>query len=100
VRNLNLIAVTLILASAAALADTGRYTATLAQPLAAKKEIIVNLNMWRCAGSTCNLVSRPNDAGSLRSCHELQRQVGVALTAFVNDGTPFDADKLAKCNSH
>ena len=98
-QNPTLIVATMILASAAALGDTSRYTATLAQPLAAKKTFIVNDNMFRCDGSTCILVSTPIDAGSVRSCRALQREVGT-LTAYVADGKPFDADKLAKCNSH
>ena len=87
----------MILASSAALGDTG-YTATLAQPLAAKKEFIVNGNFFRCDGSTCLLVSKPLDAGSVRNCRAVQREVGT-LSAYVVDGKPFDADKLAKCNS-
>lgn len=98
-QNLTLIVATMILTSAAALGDTSGYTATLAQPLAAKKTLIVNDNMFRCDGATCILVSRPVDASSVRSCRELQRQVGT-LTAYVAEGKPFDADKLAKCNSH
>jgi len=100
VRNLTLtpIVASMILASSA-IADTGRYSATLAQPLTAKKEIIVNGNMFRCDGSNCILVSHPLDASGVGSCRALQREVGT-LTAYVADGKPFDADKLAKCNAH
>jgi hypothetical protein len=97
-KNLALIVAIMILASTAALADTSRYTATLAQPLAAKKELIVNGNMFRCEGSTCILVSRPADPGSLHTCRALQRQVGV-LTAYGVAGDEFDATKLAQCNA-
>jgi hypothetical protein len=93
-----LIVATMMLASTAALGDTGRYAATLAQPLAGKKEFIVNGNLFRCEGSTCVLASNPVDAGTVRSCRAVQREVGT-LTAYVADGKPFDADKLAKCNS-
>jgi hypothetical protein len=93
-----LILVAMMLASTAALGDTGRYIATLAQPLAGKKEFIVNGNLFRCDGSTCILVSKPLDAGSVRNCRAVQHQVGN-LTGYVADGKPFDADKLAKCNS-
>ena len=98
-RNLTLIVASMILAGTA-VADTGRYTATLAQPLTAEKEIIVNGDMlFRCDGSTCILVSHSVDAGAVRSCQGLQRKVGT-LTAYGAEGKPFDADKLAKCNSH
>jgi hypothetical protein len=97
-QNSIMIVATMMLASTAALGDTGRYTATLAQPLAGKKEFIVNGNLFRCDGSTCILASKPTDAGSVRSCRAVQHEVGT-LTAYVADGKPFDADKLAKCNS-
>jgi hypothetical protein len=97
-KNSTLIVATMILASTAALGGTGGYTATLAQPVAGKKEFIVNGNLFRCEGSTCVLTSKPVDAGTVRSCRAVQREVGT-LTAYVADGKPFDADKLAKCNS-
>ena len=97
-KNLALIVAIMILASTAALADTSRYTATLAQPLAAKKDLIVNGNMFRCDGSTCLLVSTPKDAGSVHTCRALQHQVGT-LTAYGTDADKFDAAKLAQCNA-
>jgi hypothetical protein len=98
VKNLSLITATLILAVTATAAGTGHYTATLAQPLTAKKEFIANSNIWDCDGSTCILTSVPTDPDSVRSCRELQRRVG-ALTAYGKEGKPFDGDKLAKCNA-
>ena len=95
--NLQIIAAALLLAGTAAVAQSGRYTAMLAQPLAAKKEIIVNRNIWRCEGSTCVLTSVPEDPGSIRDCHLLMRRVG-ALIAYGPEARPFEADKLAKCN--
>jgi hypothetical protein len=98
VKNQAVVVAIMIFASSAALADTGRYTATLAQPLATKKDLIVNGNMFRCEGSTCILVSHPADPGSLHTCRALQHQVGV-LTAYGVAGDEFDAAKLAQCNS-
>jgi hypothetical protein len=98
-QNPTLIVAAMILASTAALGANNLYTATLAQPLTQKKEFIVNGNSFRCDGSTCILNSTPIDAGSIRTCRDLQREVGT-LTAFVAGGKPFDADKLAKCNAH
>jgi hypothetical protein len=97
VKKLNLIAAAVLSASAAAVAQTNQYTATLAQPLAAKKELIANGNIWRCQDSTCVLISVPEDPGSVRSCHALKRQAGE-LTAYGPKGKPFEADKLAMCN--
>ena len=92
------VVVIVVLGSTAALADPGRYTATLTQPLAAKKELIVNGNMFRCDGSTCLLVSTPKDAGSLHTCRALQHQVGT-LAAYGTEADKFDATKLAQCNA-
>jgi hypothetical protein len=97
VKNLALIVAIMNLASAYAVADS-RYSATLAQPVAAKQEFIVNGNMFRCDGSTCILVSIPVDVLSVYTCRALQRKVG-ALTAYGADGMPFDAAKLARCNA-
>jgi hypothetical protein len=97
VKNPSLIAAAVLFAATAAVAQTGQYTATLAQPLTAKKEFIANGNIWRCAGSTCVLASEPVDAASIRSCHSLVRLAG-ALTTYGPKGKPFEADKLAMCN--
>jgi hypothetical protein len=87
-----------LIASTAAIAQVHPYTATLMQPLAAKKEIIANGNYWYCMGDTCTILSEPRDPISFRSCRELQRQVGD-LNAYGTKEHPLDADKLAKCNA-
>jgi hypothetical protein len=93
-----LLVATMILSSTAAFGSTSHYTAaTLAQPLNQKKEFVVNGNAFRCDGSTCVLASPPQDAGSVRTCRALHREVGT-LTAYVAEGKSFDADRLAKCN--
>ena len=97
-RNVSLISVALILASTAAFADASRYTATLAQPLSQQKELLAAGNLFRCSSSTCILTSHAENAGSVQVCRALRREVG-ALTAYVADGKPFDADRLAKCNA-
>lgn len=84
-------------ATTAGIAQTSGYTATLAQPVPAKKEFIAVGNIWRCEGTACVLVSVPENPASVRSCHALERQTG-ALTAYGGPGQPFGADKLAKCN--
>jgi hypothetical protein len=97
VKNADLLMAAVIFASGVAVAQTNRYTATLAQPVAAK-QVIANSNIWRCDGSTCVLTSFPSHPDALRSCHELQRQVGV-LTVYGSKEKPFDAETLAKCNA-
>jgi hypothetical protein len=98
VKNISLVVWSLILINFAAMAADSRYTATLAQPLSARKQVIVDYNIWRCEASSCVLVSRPNDVNAIRNCRELKRQVG-AVTAYGKEGDQFDSDKLAKCNA-
>jgi len=93
-----LLIVGVLFASAAGFAGTTRYTATLAQPLPKHKDVIGNHNIWRCTETTCVLTSAPNDVEGVSSCRELKREVG-ALTAYGAAEKPFDAEKLAKCNS-
>jgi hypothetical protein len=80
------------------MAQTSPYTATFAQPLSGHKEFVANGNLWRCDGASCALISKPSDPNSVRSCHEVQRQVG-GLSAYGSKDKPFDGDKLAKCNA-
>jgi hypothetical protein len=84
-------------AGAFALAES-HFSATLAQPVAAKEEFVVNGNLFRCEGSACILVSTGVDALSVYTCRALQRKVG-ALVAYGAEGSQFDAAKLARCNA-
>jgi hypothetical protein len=98
VRNFRLMTGAVLFASTVAVAQTGQYTATLAQPLDAKKELVINGNIWRCEGSMCILASLPTDPTSVRTCHALERRAGK-LTAYGSQERPFDATKLAACNA-
>ena len=73
VRNLLPIALTMFVA-APVLADSNANVATLAEPLTAKKEIIIGANMFRCEGATRVLVARAADADTLGTCHNLARK--------------------------
>jgi hypothetical protein len=97
VRYLTLFATITLFASAATVASTDRYTATLVQPLGNKKEFIAEHNAWTCEGSACVLVSTPTDADSVTSCRRLMKQVGP-VAAYGRPGNLFDAKKLAACN--
>jgi hypothetical protein len=97
-RKLFFMSLTVIVASTA-VADTDRVVATLGQPLAANREIILDADIFRCQASTCILASHSSGAGTVDICRALQRKVGPVV-AYVVEGKPFDADKLAKCNAH
>jgi hypothetical protein len=82
----------------AALAQTSHYTATLAQPLAAPREVFANENIFRCRDSTCVLVSRPVDVASVSVCSTLRYQLRTTLISYGNNEHPMEAADLAKCN--
>ncbi len=87
----------LALIPAASQAGTGPVTATLAAPLAKSADIIVGYSIWRCAESTCTLVS---DAGGLdytSNCRAVFRKAG-SVTAFGSADKPMTAERLAVCN--
>lgn len=95
-KNLTLALVAMLMGSSAVAAPG--YSATLAQPLTEKLEVVVANNLFRCEGSTCILISHPTDADSLQSCRALHRKVGT-LTSYIAQGKPFDAARLEKCNA-
>ena len=97
-RTLVLAAASTVLSGSIAIGQTSRVSATLAEPLPTNKELVANSNAWRCQGSSCLLVSTPNDPFSVRSCHELARLTGT-ITAYGTESRQLDADKLAKCNA-
>jgi len=93
-----MIGVGMIFAVSISFAGPGRYTATLAQPLAKKKEIIANGNAWVCDGATCTLRSAPLRADSVVTCRELRREAG-AVTSYGKEGLQFSAAQIESCNS-
>jgi len=87
-----------VLAASAAWAEApARYVATLAKPVAAKTDIIVDSNIWQCEGTACTLSSKQTGGGSVSTCHRLWRKVGD-IAAYGNGTTVFDADQLKVCN--
>lgn len=87
-----------VLATGGAMAAKPHYTATLAQPIAAPMEVIVNTTIWQCKNSACEMTSAPSNSNSVRACAALKARVGT-LTAYGADSNPYDAAKLAQCNS-
>jgi hypothetical protein len=74
------------------------YTATLAKPLSAVKEVIVNSTIFRCEGTACATTSRTDGMWSVRACHKLMQKAGT-ITAYGTEGKSFDADQLKSCNA-
>jgi hypothetical protein len=74
------------------------YTVTLAQPVAATKEVVAGMTSFRCTDSTCFSVSEPYDASNVHTCRQLSRELGAEITAYGTFGHTFDADALARCN--
>ena len=87
-----------VLAAGTAGAAKPHYSATLAKPLTAPTEVIVTTTIWECKDSACELTSAPSDSNSVRACAALKARVGT-LTTYGADNSPFDAAKLAQCNS-
>jgi hypothetical protein len=96
-RKLMMMTLAIVLAGTA-VAGSGRFVATLAQPVATNQDIFLEGNIFRCEASTCVLISESVAAETIGVCHALKRKVGP-LTAYVAAGKPFDAGRLGKCNS-
>jgi hypothetical protein len=73
------------------------YSATLAKPLDAPKEIIVAGTIFKCEATACMTTSKPEGLDSVNSCHSLTESVGE-VTAYGSAADPFSADKLKACN--
>lgn len=82
----------------AAHASDGSYSATLAKPVDAPREIITDNIVWHCEGTSCVAAGDVHGA-SVWTCHQLTDQLGD-VTAYGSAAHQFDADHLAKCNSH
>ena len=87
----------LVVASVAS-AEPVQCTATLAEPVAKSTDVIVDSDLFRCEATTCTLVSAPTNAGSVSTCRKLAHQFGE-VTAFGSSRSPFDAEKLTRCNA-
>ena len=93
-----LLALAGVLALSPAMAASATYTATLANPLTEKKQVVANSSFFRCEGTSCVLASSPTDAGSVSTCRKLARSVGE-IKSYGLESAPFDAEKLARCNA-
>lgn len=90
-------AATLALTPAAGFAQTARgyYAAT---PVASpeKASLVTRSTIWKCGEGVC-VASKANARDNI-VCELVAREVGQ-LSAFRANGTEFDADALAKCNT-
>jgi uncharacterized low-complexity protein len=90
-------AATLALAPAAGFAQTARgYYAATPVSAPAKNSLVTRSTIWKCGEATC--VAAKANARDTIMCELVAREVGE-LSAFRANGTQFDADALAKCNS-
>jgi hypothetical protein len=53
--------------------------------------------VFECLGDMCAARTPSSDAGGIRGCKELARQVG-AVTSFGSAAHPLSADQLTSCN--
>ena len=80
-----------------ALAD-GQVTATLQQPIAAKKQFIANGAIWDCEGSTCVAGNTPDQTFGASQCRDVAKHVG-AVVEFKNDYKTLQPTSLDRCNT-
>lgn len=98
IRATTLVIAGLMTVGSAAWAAPRPYSATLATAVAKRTDVIAGTNLFRCEETTCNLVSKPIDAGSVSTCRRLARKVGEIKT-YGSAESQFDAEKLARCNA-
>lgn len=89
-------AATLVLAPASfAQTARGYYSATpVAAP--AKASLVTRSTIWKCGEGVC--VAGKANARDNIMCELVAREIGQ-LSAFRANGTDFDAEALAKCNT-
>lgn len=80
-----------------ALADT-QIVATLQQPIAAKKQFVVNGNIWDCEGTTCVASNVPIQNFGASVCRDVAKRVGL-VAEFKNDAKTLEPASLDRCNT-
>ena len=89
-------AATLALAPTAGFAQTSRYYSATAATAPGQASIVTRSTVWRCADTGCSAPKASSRDAIM--CELLAKEVGQ-LTAFSANGTAFDAEALAKCNT-
>lgn len=77
---------------------SGKVTATLKTPVAAKTKIVAGGAVFSCEGDTCVANAAPARAVTLAGCKALVKEVG-ALNAFSNGKRAIEGEDLAACNA-
>ena len=84
----------LALAPAPVLAAASGFGATLATPLPAPRQAIINGVLWKCAGDTC--VAPDQGSRPVLVCRSVTRAFGP-LARFSTTAGQISPDDLAKC---
>lgn len=74
----------------------GTVTATLANPVPAKTELIAAHAVFKCHDTTCVAAAAPDGADDAWACQDLARQVGQVISYA--EFKPLDGKALTKCN--
>lgn len=77
-------------------AATGGYSVSLAAPLEAPRQEIINGVLWRCEGSSC--VAAADGSSPANACARVVKKFG-AVASFAAGGRELAADKLQRCNA-
>lgn len=85
-----------LFAPVGAVAQTSGYYVATPVATPGKPEVITRSTLWRSHGPVYVASRAPERPAIL--CSLLARQAG-ALSSFLVDGNPLDADKLAQCNA-
>ena len=80
-----------------AAAATGYYTASLAAPLDAPKQVIAGGVLWKCAGQTCNAAQ--DSSRDVMVCARLARKLESPLAGFATPRGALAEPDLARCNA-
>ena len=91
-------AATLALTPAASFAQAPRgYYAATPVSAPAKTSLVTRSTIWKCGEGVCVASNKATSRDTV-VCELVAREVGT-LASFRANGTAFDADALAKCNT-
>lgn len=86
----------LALAPSVAIAQASDFYAATPKAAPAKTSFVTRSTIWKCANGTCTAAKASSREAIM--CELVAREVGE-LSEFRANGTAFDADALAKCNT-
>ncbi|HVR90696.1 MAG TPA: hypothetical protein VHG29_06345 [Novosphingobium sp.] len=77
-------------------AATNGYSVSLATPLEAPRQEIINGVLWRCDGASCTAAS--DGSSPANACTRVVKKFGP-VASFAIGGRELAADKLQRCNA-